>query len=209
MGVTYFKRFRMEIDLPAYGPKLPALSATAIAGGRSLAPPPLAVDPALASQGYSLLAWSPKLIEAHSDVKFRSFRFELDANVFPCLGDREGCYRLMGDIVKREGFVPQATWLAQCWPDNATRPDLCGTIQGISDGQGLGAVQNIGVTPTHRGKGIGSLLVRAALQGFAEAGCRRVFLEVTAQNTGAVRLYERLGFRITKTVYKASEVAYA
>jgi ribosomal protein S18 acetylase RimI-like enzyme len=45
--------------------------------------------------------------------------------------------------------------------------------------------------------------------GFRDAGIRRVYLEVTAQNTGAVRLYQRLGFRLIKTVYKAADVAYA
>lgn len=209
MGVTYFKRFRMEIELPPGYCASEDRSITGIASHSASSAYNNSYPTKPEQQGYSLLAWSPKLLEAHADVKFRSFRFELDANVFPCLGDREGCYKLMGDISRREGFVPEATWLVQYWPETATRPDLCGTIQGISDGQGLGAVQNIGVTPSHRGRGIGSMLVKAALTGFAAAGCRRVFLEVTAQNSGAVRLYERLGFRITKTVYKASEVAYA
>jgi len=36
----------------------------------------------------------------------------------------------------------------------------------------------------------------------------RAFLEVTAENVGAIRLYQRLGFRNVRTVYKAVEVAY-
>jgi ribosomal protein S18 acetylase RimI-like enzyme len=32
-------------------------------------------------------------------------------------------------------------------------------------------------------------------------------LEVTAQNDGAIRLYRRLGFRRTKTIYKAVQDA--
>lgn len=186
MGVTYFKRYRMEIDLTRLR----------------------LVEPTL-RPGYSMLAWSDKLLTLHADVKYRSFRDELDANVFPCLGDREGCRRLMEEITAREGFLPEATWLVQYWPESATRPDLCGTIQGVIDSSGLGAIQNIGVTARHRSRGLGSALVHYALAGFHQAGLRRAFLEVTAQNTGAVRLYHRLGFRTTKTVYKASEVAYA
>ena len=41
---------------------------------------------------------------------------------------------------------------------------------------------------------------------YREAGFTRVYLEVTAQNSGAVRLYRRLGFRQTKVVFKAAEV---
>ena len=34
-------------------------------------------------------------LPVHAEVKYKSFREELDSNVFPCLGDREGCRRLM------------------------------------------------------------------------------------------------------------------
>jgi hypothetical protein len=47
-----------------------------------------------------------------------------------------------------------------------------------------------------------------ALGGFQRAGLQRAFLEVTAQNHGAIRLYQRIGFSKARTVYKAVEVAY-
>jgi hypothetical protein len=184
MGMTYFKRYRMEIDL-----RSPIFS-----------PPPL-------PNGYRLVAWQDGLIEAHAEAKHESFRFELDANVFPCLGEREGCVRLMREIVRRDGFLPEATWLLVF--DGADSPtDRCGTIQGVRD-SGLGAVQNLGITAQHRGSGIGTHLLHRALVGFRESGLPKVYLEVTAQNSGAVRLYQRLGFRRVKTVYKAADVAYA
>jgi ribosomal protein S18 acetylase RimI-like enzyme len=73
----------------------------------------------------------------------------------------------------------------------------------------LGSIQNVGVTPAHRGQGLGTVLLWHSLNGFRQAGIPRVFLEVTAQNSGACRLYRRLGFQQTKVVYKATEVAYA
>jgi ribosomal protein S18 acetylase RimI-like enzyme len=39
--------------------------------------------------------------------------------------------------------------------------------------------------------------------GFQEAGLRRAYLEVTAENNAAVQLYRSLGFRRAKTLYKA------
>lgn len=186
MAVTYFKRFRMEIDLahPFFSaPSLPA--------------------------NYSLLPWRESLIDAHADVKYQSFSLELDANVFPCLGDREGCRRLMREIASRDGFVPEATWLVIHGPMRRGDTEYCGTVQGVRDGNGYGAIQNLGITPAHRGQGLGTILMHRALTGFRSAGLSRVFLEVTAQNFGAVQLYHRLGFARTKTVYKAAEVAYA
>ena len=186
MGVTYFKRFRMEIDLTRSlfaTPDLPA--------------------------GYELIAWSDPLLADHADAKFRSFRFEIDANVFPCLGEPEGCRRLMAEISRREGFLGEATWLLRHGPNSSPNGEYCGTVQGVCDKHGFGAIQNLGITPAHRGKGLGTIMLRESLLGFRRHGLTRAFLEVTAQNTGAVRLYERLGFRKVKTVYKAADVAYA
>lgn len=186
MGITYFKRFRMEIDLRS----------------DLFQPSDLPVN-------YSLIPWHELLLEDHADAKFRSFRTEIDANVFPCLGEREGCYKLMHDIVNRKAFVSDATWLLRYECPDSGRSESCGTVQGVRDKRGHGSIQNLGIVPSHRDRGLGSCLLFAALNGFMEAGIQRVNLEVTAQNAGAVRLYRRLGFRRVKTVYKAAEVAYA
>ena len=56
--------------------------------------------------------------------------------------------------------------------------------------------------------GIG-LAAREKLDGFAAAGAKRAFLEVTAKNEAAVRMYRRLGFRSYKTVYREVAVREA
>lgn len=186
MGLTYFKRYRMERTLKDGLFPVPALP-----------------------RGYSLISWDERLIEAHAEAKYESFRFEIDANVFPCLGDRDGCLRLMREISRRDGFCPDATWLIVWRAADQDGLEYCGTIQGITDNDGYGAVQNLGITPSHRGRGLGTVLLHEALVGFRQTGRGRAYLEVTAQNLGAIRLYERLGFRRVRTVYKAADVAYA
>lgn len=186
MGLTYFKRYRMELDLSR----------------------PLATCPPLPA-GYSFVPWDETLLAAHAEVKYHSFRFELDANVFPSLGDLEGCLRLMTEISRRDNFVSPATWLLMHFPSEHRQPEFCGTVQGLVQENRTGAVQNLGITPAHRGLGLGSRLLMKSVEGFHSAGLSRVSLEVTVQNTGALRLYQRLGFRRVKTVYKAAEVAYA
>lgn len=189
MGVTYFKRWRMEFDLAGPVPTSPELHTD-----------------------YTLLPWEPNLLDAHAEAKFQSFHSEIDANVFPNLGNRDGCRRLMTEIAQRKTFLPAATWLAQYQPGRSSKAEVVGTIQGVIDDDRIGAIQNVGVAADHRGHGLGSALLLRSLAGFQAAGLSRVFLEVTAQNSGAVRLYERIGFRTTKTVYKAvqvPEVAYA
>jgi ribosomal protein S18 acetylase RimI-like enzyme len=183
MALTYFKRYRMEIDL----------------AGRDFSRPSL-------PEGYRLFPWDRSLMEIHAEVKYLSFRDEIDANVFPCFSELGGCQRLMGEIVRKEGFLPEATWLVACDSGDSSRLEYCGTIQGLRDRSGMGAVQNLGITPAHRGRNLGTHLLHRALDGFRRVGLSRVYLEVTADNEGAIRLYHRLGFVAVKTVYKAVEV---
>lgn len=183
MGMTYFKRYRMELDL-----RRPIF-----------APPPL-------PSNYELVDWHDSALDGHAEAKYHSFRFEIDANVFPCLADKEGCLRLMREIARRDGFIEEATWLLMY--DDGRAVDFCGTVQGVRDAE-YGAIQNLGVTAEHRGRGLGTFLLQRALVGFRSAGLPKAYLEVTAQNQGAVKLYQRLGFRCVKTVYKAADVAYA
>jgi ribosomal protein S18 acetylase RimI-like enzyme len=177
-SATYFKRFRMEIDLDGLpAPELPP--------------------------GYSWVPWSPLLLEQHAEVLYRCFHDEIDSAVFASLGDRMGCHCLMSEICRKVGFAPEATWLL------AGAAGYCGTVQGVRERSGLGAIQNLGITPEHRDRGLGTALLLQALHGFRRCGLGRAFLEVTAQNEGAVRLYQRLGFRRRKTIYKAAPVAGA
>lgn len=52
----------------------------------------------------------------------------------------------------------------------------------------------ISVAPEWRGRGVGSVLMRAAEDWARERGATRVILDLAAANTGARRLYERLGY---------------
>lgn len=147
--------------------------------------------------GYEWVAWSSLLVERHAQVKARCFQGELDACIFPSLGSVEGCRRLMRDISRRSGFAPDATWIITCAGND------CGTIQGVVESPGSGAIQNVGIVAGRRGQGLGTRLVTRALNGFYGLSVTHVRLEVTADNAPAVRVYEKIGFHQTKVLYKA------
>src|SRR5437773_10107998 len=86
--LSYFKRFRMEIDVQRPLPPVPDLP-----------------------RGYAWVAWDSQLLDRHADVKFQCFFDEIDAIIFPSLSSRDGCVRLMRDISSKPGFKPEATWL--------------------------------------------------------------------------------------------------
>ena len=170
---NYVKRYKMEVALD----EVPS-------------PPPL-------PDGYSFVPWQPCLLEVHADVLNQCFRQEIDASVFPSFADRAGCACLMVEMTDKAGFHPGATWLL-IGPDG-----YVGTVQGLRERRGLGAIQNLGIVPAARGRGLGTALLLQALAGFRRSGLQRGILEVTARNDAAVRLYRRLGFRCRKTLYKA------
>jgi GNAT superfamily N-acetyltransferase len=174
--VAYFKRYRMEMDLVGPLPPVPSLPV-----------------------GYAWIPWEDRLLDAHADVKCQCFRDDLDGIVFPNLANRIGCERLMREICVRPGFRPQSTWLI------AHGESYVATVQGVADRIGAGSIQNLGVIPSYRGRGLGTALLLQALHGFRLTGLGRATLEVTAQNDTAIRMYRQVGFRFRKTIYKVTE----
>ncbi len=75
-----------------------------------------------------------------------------------------------------------------------------GTPVGVlnaSAGDDGGSVDWLAVLPSHRGRGLGTALLRRAFAAFAALGLRRVTLNVDAENpTGATGVYERVGMRV-------------
>lgn len=182
MGVAYVKRYRMEIGL--FRAELP---------------------PAVLPEGYVWTRWTESLMDRHALVKYDSFRNEIDAQVFPCLGDPLGCQRLMRDIARQQRFLPSCTWLISHFNDESCELYDCATIQGIVSNSVFGAIQNVGVIPEYRGIRLGRALVLKSLEGFRSAKLSRVYLEVTARNRPAVELYRSLGFEVVRTLYKTIE----
>jgi ribosomal protein S18 acetylase RimI-like enzyme len=176
-----YKRFRMQLDMRHLyfnAPELP--------------------------EGYRFLPWRSLLLERHANVKWRAFRDDLDGQVFACLGQAPGCLALMREIVSQRTFCAAATWMVVYQPEPDWPAGDCGTIQGITRNGGIGAIQNVGVTPEHRGLGIGRALVIQALRGFLQCGMACSVLEVTAENEGAVKLYKSIGFEVVEVLYRDS-----
>ena len=182
MTPTAWKRFRMQLELR---------NAT--------------LNTLQLPDGYRWLPWRSLLLERHAQVKWHSFRDDLDGKVFSCLGEAPGCLALMREIVSQAAFCPASTWMVVYQPEPDWPPNDCGTIQGITRSGGIGAVQNVGVTPEHRGQGLGRALMVQALRGFMQCGMGCAVLEVTADNVAAVELYRSMGFRVNEVLYRDGE----
>ena len=93
MATAYYKRYRMEADLSRL--------------------PPVPIPP----MGYGYLGWRNTLIGFHADVKYRSFRWEVErATLSLPRPEIEGCTKLMEEITQRPEFSPAALrWHFAIW----------------------------------------------------------------------------------------------
>jgi len=84
------------------------------------------------------------------------------------------------------------------WLLATERGEAVGALNASSD-ERRGWIGELGVRRAWRGRGIGSALLRRSFAMFAERGTPRVLLNVDSANpTGAMRLYERVGMRAVR-----------
>lgn len=179
MYVKTFKRYRMEINLRQHSFPVPKL-------------PP----------DYYAEQWSRNILESHATAHYLAFRDEIDAELFENFRTFRGACRVMENIANNRGFYPEATWLIVYHPKNVYMPERCASIQGLIDVSGNGAIQNVGVIPNHRHRGLGHCLLGLALHGYQMRGIHYANLEVTAENATALQLYQSMGFQITQVLQK-------
>ena len=92
---------------------------------------------------------------------------------------------MTGDV----DFDPTAWWLAE----------RDGDLVGCALHWRTGWLKDLAVRASERGRGLGAALVQQGLAEFSRRGMERVGLKVDAANpTGAVQLYERLGFVVER-----------
>jgi len=79
--------------------------------------------------------------------------------------------------------------------------EIDGALAGFAIGHrtgGRGHVVTLDVSGGRRRQGVGRALLRELLERLEAAGARTIRLEVDLRNRGAIRFYERLGFRETR-----------
>ena len=152
-------------------------------------PSPGPVDP-----GMRFLPWADSQLQPASELIAEAYVGHLDAKVTDDYRSMSGAMRFLKQTIDRGSrgrFLPQASLVAR----QASSPKLRGICLGRMVGASVGHLTQHCVTPDWRGFGIGSELLRQALDGFRLAGCDAVSLTVTASNERAVQMYERVGFK--------------
>ena len=102
----------------------------------------------------------------------------------------------LGDVERR---AAAAVVLVAVGPDGELAGGVTyvpgpGPYAEFDDPEGVG-LRMLAVAPAHRGRGVGTALVRACIDRARSQGRRRLWLHTTADMPVAQRIYARLGFR--------------
>ena len=80
-----------------------------------------------------------------------------------------------------------------------SRDTTVGCLVVTASADGGSEIKRLWTDPAFRGRGVASGLLGAALAHAAESGASSVRLSVWKWRTGAIALYERLGFTVTES----------
>lgn len=95
------------------------------------------------------------------------------------------------------GITPRAIW-RKLGPLPSIRAIIILSLYDRTPAKGELVMDGIAVRSSHRGRGIGTELLRHTVAFAAERGYARVRLDVIDTNPAARKLYERFGFKIIK-----------
>jgi len=99
-----------------------------------------------------------------------------------------------GSVIEQKRHVQPELFLVAEWSG-----DLVGTTLAGDDGH-RGWIHLVAVSPEHRRRGVGRVLVEGAVFRLRERGVPKLNLQIRGDNAGVVAFYERLGFELEDRV---------
>ena len=143
---------------------------------------------------FVLRPWERRYDREAAHLLHQVYRNHIDAAVNDQYGSLAGTTRLVESIVRNRGcgdYLQHASVAAIHRPTGK----LAGILGITVVRPGTAHVPQIAVSGGFQGIGLGTAMLRVAFEKLRQAGLAEVSLTVTALNSGAVRLYERVGFR--------------
>jgi len=90
--------------------------------------------------------------------------------------------------------------LGRVWVARGPGGEVLGHLQAVQRADDVWEVVNTAIVESHRGQGIGRALLERAIGEAGAAGAARVVLATATADVGALRFYQRCGFRMTHVV---------
>ncbi|MFI8685940.1 GNAT family N-acetyltransferase [Rossellomorea sp. NPDC077527] len=130
-------------------------------------------------------SWSPSLKERFYEVYLASFK---ERPGFPGWTKE----KWVEWVSSGADFLPERSYLA------TVNNESVGFITADKETDKIGYIIQVGVIPEWRGKGIAAILTCKCLEAFRCDDMTSATLHVNQNNPGAIKLYERLGFKTVR-----------
>lgn len=134
-------------------------------------------------------------LTAAAHIVHRSHQGSLDAALNLTYASPAHCRGFVETLVLRAGcgrFDPDASFMVE------GRDGPTGVLLASHLSRSNGHICQVSVLPEAQSRGLGEVLMTAALASFRRQGLQTASLSVTVDNQRAYRLYERLGFHLRK-----------
>jgi ribosomal protein S18 acetylase RimI-like enzyme len=141
--------------------------------------------------------WTERRQDDAAALIASSYQGHIDSQINDQYRSPTGARRFLQNIIQYPGcgsFFQPASFVAV----DTSSGKLCGMCLSSLVQSDVGHITQVCVTHAVRGTGVGYALIRGALEALAIHGCRKASLTVTAANTEAIGLYDRMGFRKTR-----------
>jgi ribosomal protein S18 acetylase RimI-like enzyme len=142
-------------------------------------------------------SWTERKQDEAATLIASAYQGHIDSEINDQYRSPAGARRFLMNIVQFPGcgsFFQPASFVA-IEPGSGRLAGICLASLVQAD---VGHVTQVCVSKAARGTGAGYELIRRSLESLARHGCRKVTLTVTASNSEAIGLYERMGFRKTR-----------
>jgi ribosomal protein S18 acetylase RimI-like enzyme len=155
---------------------------------------PVDTKPHPAQGDFAFMPWDRRYDREAAQLLHHVYQNHIDAAVNNQYCTIAGTTRLVESIVRHRGcgdYLQQASIAAV----HRTTGKLAGILGLTAVRPGTAHIPQIAVAAGYQGIGLGTAMLRNAFEKLSRAGYNEVSLTVTTLNSGAVRLYERMGFR--------------
>jgi ribosomal protein S18 acetylase RimI-like enzyme len=142
---------------------------------------------------FSIIGWTERRQDECAALISAAYRDHVDSRINDQYRSASGARRFLSNIIQYPGcgsFLQPASFLLLD-PETGRVAGLCLASLVAPE---IGHITQICVSPSWQSKGAGYELLRRSMLALADRGCQQVSLTVTAANTNAVGLYERVGF---------------
>ena len=150
------------------------------------------------NSGFRVDRWNDRFFEPCAKLIYLAYANHIDGEINDQYRSRHGALKFLKNIIHLPGcgqFLQNASFVLR----HPGSDELIGAVLTSEVSAGVGHTTQICIQPGFQGHGLGRALMHASQDALRMMHYKELSLTVTAENRGAVELYEKLGFVTLKT----------